>query len=314
MGPNTRLIMEEAQQRGINVSILADDHSIIELEHNGEIALFRGSLIEKTSGTFVIIASHKDASYKVLKHYGFNTPETIAVKSEDDAVEKARRMGYPVVIKPSSDHQGIGVTAHITSDQELRAAFQYAQKNKTRSKKILLQKHISGRDYRVLVIDYKVFAVAERVPAHVTGDGISTIEKLVAQKNKARKDLKDIPLDESAVETLKKQSFTIDSVPEKGSTVYLKSIANIATGGEVIECTDAMPDENRELFESVAKALHGNVVGIDVICEDITQPVNNQYTIIELNQNPDFYPFLSPTKGKPRNAAPEILRLVFPNI
>lgn len=314
MGPNTRLIVEEAQKKGVQTRVLADDHSIVELQHDGHTALIRGSLIEETGGTFVIIANNKDATYKVLSHYGFNTPKTVAVKSEEDAVQKAKEMGYPLVVKPSSDHQGIGVTAHITSDEELRQAFQYAHSHKTRSKKILLQEHVSGRDYRVLVIDYHVFAVAERVPAHVVGDGITTVKDLIQEKNLRRKDLKDIPLDESAQNTLAKQSFSLESVPKEGETVYIKSIANIATGGEVIECTDDMPPENRELFEKMAKTIHGNVAGIDVICDDITQPLEENYTVIEVNQNPDFYPFLSPTKGKPRNAAPEILKLVFPHI
>ncbi len=315
-GPSTQAIWDEAQRRHIPVRRIGQD-SLLQLGYGKYLRLIEASLPDTTSCTAVDLAKNKELTNFLLRENGIPVPEGHMVESEDTAVLQAEQLGYPVVIKPSNGNQGKGVMSNIDNENLLRKAYRIAYRY---TDKILVEKFIAGRDYRLLVVGDKVSAAAERKPPHVIGDGIHSIKELVAYENNNshrgvghERPLTKIKLDSVAKESLARSGITEDSVPPPGEIIYLRENGNLSTGGSALECLREIHPSNKALAVKAAKTIGLDIAGIDVVTDDISHPITCQNgAIIEVNAVPGLRMHLYPTEGLGKNVAADILNLLYP--
>ncbi|HEX2723878.1 MAG TPA: cyanophycin synthetase [Gemmatimonadaceae bacterium] len=316
LGPSTRAIFDEASRRGIPARRL-NSQSLLQLGLGKSLRRIQATVTDFTSSIAVEIAQDKDDTKRVLKNIGLPVPEGDTARTADGAVEIANEIGYPVIAKPLDASHGRGISPRLNSDDEVRAAFQEAIRYHHR---VLIEKFADGCDHRVLVIDGKVVAVAERRPAQVIGDGVHTIRELIAEGNRDprrgkghRNVLTLLPNDDRTVEFLAQTGLTVDSVPAKGETVCLRGTANLSTGGTAIDRTDEIHPDNVTACEMAAGVVGLDIAGIDIVTPDISVPLReNGAVIIEVNAGPGVRMHTHPTEGESRNVAAPILDMLFP--
>ncbi|GEM46950.1 hypothetical protein DC3_25850 [Deinococcus cellulosilyticus NBRC 106333 = KACC 11606] len=219
--------------------------------------------------------------------------------------------------KPLDGNHGRGITLHLMDTEAVTRAFELAKQH---GSAVILEQQFEGRDHRVLVVGGRLVAVAERVPAHVVGDGIHTIDQLIDQVNQDprrgeghEKTLTRIKKDDALLHLLEQNGLNLQSVPEQGKTVYLRDTANISTGGTAIDRTDEIHPENRLICERAARAVGLDIAGMDLVCPDVTQSIlETGGGIIEVNAGPGFRMHLHPSQGKARNVAKHVLDMLFP--
>jgi cyanophycin synthetase len=225
--------------------------------------------------------------------------------------------GYPIVIKPLDGNHGRGITINIMSWEQAEAAYDAA---KEVSREVIVERFYQGRDHRVLVINGKVVAVAERVPAHVVGDGSSTIKALIEQTNEDplrgeghENVLTKLEVDRTTWQLLEQQGYNLETVLPEGEIFYLRATANLSTGGIAVDRTDDMHPENIWLAQRVAKIIGLDIAGIDVVTPDISRPLREvDGVIVEVNAAPGFRMHVCPSRGIPRNVAEPVLSMLFP--
>src|SRR5690606_4561447 len=238
-------------------------------------------------------------------------------RSTEQAWEIAQEIGLPVVVKPEAGNQGKGVSVNLTSEDEIRGAYEIASQF---DRRVLVEKYIEGSDFRMLVVDGKLVAAARREPAHVVGDGQHTITELVELVNRdpRRREghsavLSRIRLDEAACLVLQQQNLTVDSIPEPNQIVRLRMNSNLSTGGTATDVTDEVHPQNVRLAELAAQILALDVAGIDIVCRDITRPISEQGgAVVEVNAAPGLRMHLAPTQGKPRDVGKPIIEMLYP--
>ncbi|MEN3046387.1 MAG: cyanophycin synthetase, partial [Candidatus Hydrothermales bacterium] len=317
LGPSTQAIVDEAIKRGIPVIRLWDEGNLVQLGYGKNSKRIWATTTEYTSNIAVEIACDKEITRKILRDCGIPTPKGLVVRSFEEAKEKVKEIGFPCVVKPVNGNHGKGVTVGVNNLRELKKAFKYAKKY---SNEIIIEELVSGKDYRILVINGKAVACAQRTPAHVIGDGKRTIRELIDEVNKDErrgigheKPLTKIKIDEMTMEILKKKKLTLDSVLPKGEILYLKTSANLSTGGEAEDVTDIAHPTNLNLAERVARIIGLDIAGIDFISEDITKPLfETNGKVVEVNAAPGFRMHVYPSKGKPRNVSSYVLDMLFP--
>ncbi len=317
-GPSTAAILEEAASRDIPY-IRLNSASLVQLGQGVHAQRIRATMTSKTSALAVDIAGDKDLTTTLLGAAGLPVPKHESVRTLEGALTAAHRIGFPVVIKPLDGNHGRGVCLNLMSDADVEKAFEIAQ-GESRRGTLVVESFITGRDYRCLIIGGKMQAIAERVPAHVTGDGQHTVAELVEITNADprrgvghEKVLTKIKIDDNAVEILTNQGHTLDSVPAEGTMVKLALTGNMSTGGISIDRTwDAHPD-NVEIAEEAARIVGLDVAGIDFLCPDITFPVRETGgAICEVNAAPGFRMHTHPTIGEPQFIAKPVVDLLFP--
>ncbi len=317
-GPSTQALIDEAVSRDIPWMRL-NSASLVQLGQGCYAQRIRATMTSKTSALGVDIASDKDITNKLLSAAGLPVPKSDSVRTLRGALQVANRIGYPVVVKPLDGNHGRGVVLNVTNDVQLEAAYDVA-KAESRGGYLQIESYISGIDYRFLVVGGRIAAVAERVPAHVIGDGRRTVDELVEATNADprrgvghEKVLTRITVDDAAVALVAGQGLGMDSVPDKGQTVKLALTANMSTGGISIDRTiDAHPD-NIEIAEEAARVVGLDVAGIDFIAPDITAPVREiGGAICEVNAAPGFRMHTHPTVGEPQYIAKPVIDLLFP--
>merc|ERR1712137_453713 len=238
------------------------------------------------------------------------------------AKKAAEIVGFPCVVKPEAESSGRGVSCNITSEVELEEATKLAYFHAVKSPGLIVQEHIEGDDFRILVVDYKVVAVSKRVPAHVYGDGSHSIIQLIELENAnpLRKEghtspLTCITVDTEVIRVLLSQGLTLNSVPRPGQMVLLRDKANLSTGGVSVDLTDSTPEVNKALMEKLCRSIQMNLCGVDVRCRSITEPWSereNPFKIIELNSRPGCRMHQFPSTGKSRNVVAKVIRAMFP--
>lgn len=317
-GPSTAAILEEAISRDIPF-IRLNSASFVQLGQGVYAQRIRATMTSKTGALAVDIASDKDMTIRLLGSAGLPVPKQETFRTEAGAVEGARRIGFPVVVKPLDGNHGRGVGLNLMSDDEVRAAFAIA-KEESRGGYVIVESFITGKDYRCLIVGGRMRAIAERVPAHVIGDGQHTVDELVAITNADprrgvghEKVLTRIKTDAAAIELVREQGFAMTDVPPKDQMIKLALTGNMSTGGISVDRTfDAHPD-NVEIAEEAARMIGLDVAGIDFICPDITQPVRETGgAICEVNAAPGFRMHTHPTVGEPQFIAKPVVDLLFP--
>jgi cyanophycin synthetase len=315
-GPSTAAIVKEAKTRGIPVNEI-DDSGIIRLGYGKYQKYLSSTIVENTSCIAVDMACDKSLTKFLLSEEGIPIPSGNSCLTEDDAVKLGNQLGYPLVMKPKHGNHGKYVFIGIEDEQSLREVF---RKIISFDKQVIIEKLISGKDYRFLIVDGKLVAAAERIKAHVIGDGINTVEKLIEITNEDElrgenheKPLTKIIIDDDTLRLLKQQEVQLSSVPLKNQKIWLKGTANLSTGGIAIDCTDSVHPQNIEFAVKAANCLGLHIAGVDIVVPDISKPMNDGFgAIVEVNAAPGLRMHISPSEGKSRDVASPILDMLYP--
>lgn len=316
LGPSTKSIVDEAVKRGIPF-IKPATSSTIQLGYGVNQMKFRATMGCKTSAIAVDLASDKDATKLLLKNSMIPVADGGVCTDEAGLKSIIERTGYPIVIKPLKGNQGKGATIRITDWQEAVQALKVAQQF---GRYILVEKHITGNDFRILVIDNKFVAAAKRVPAQVIGNGSSSVEELINEVNSDPKrgdghqnTLTKIKIDQDTNNILQKRGLSLNSVPKNGVVVQLKSTANLSTGGTAIDVTDDVHPQNIFMAERLSKIVNLDICGIDIMAPTLEEPLQDiGGVVLEVNAAPGFRMHLDPSEGQPRNVAKAVVDMLFP--
>jgi cyanophycin synthetase len=316
LGPSTGSIVEEAVSRDIPW-IRLGTNSLVQLGYGVNQMRFQATITCKTSNIAVDIACDKEETKRMLELASIPVAKGSICVDEEDLEHTIRKIGYPIVIKPLDGNHGKGASINVNDWEKAVEGLHHAKKY---SRRVIVEKFITGYDFRVLVIDNKLVAAAKREPAHVIGDGVNSIEKLIEITNQDPKRgyghenvLTEITIDRDTTDLLVKKGMTIESIPQKGEVVYLKSTANLSTGGTSTDVTDLMHPENIFLAERIARVIGLDICGIDIMAENLTEPLRqNGGVILEVNAAPGFRMHLAPSQGLPRNVAAPVIDMLYP--
>jgi cyanophycin synthetase len=317
-GPSTQAILDEAALRDIP-SIRLNDQSLVQLGHGIHQQRIRATMTSQTGSLGVDIAGDKKLTNRLLAATGVPVPRSEVVRSEDAAAAAAARIGFPVAIKPLDGNHGRGVMLNLADEAAVRDAYGAAHAQ-SRTGALVVETYLTGNDYRCLVIGGVLRAVAQRVPAHVEGDGKHTLVQLVEMTNTDprrgighEKVLTRIKVDEESVSYVREQGFELVDVPPRGQRVYLRRTGNMSTGGISIDRTEEAHPDNVEIAELAAQVVGLDIAGIDLVCPDIGQPVRETGGgIVEVNAAPGFRMHTHPTEGEAQYVAKPVIDLLFP--
>jgi cyanophycin synthetase len=316
LGPSTGAIVEEALRRGIPY-IRLNKQSLVQLGYGVHQKRIRATIASTTSNIAVDIACDKEETKMLLEAAEIPVPRGTTVRTLEGLQDAVRRFGYPLVIKPVDGNHGKGNTTNINTWEQAVKAFEAAkQYNRT----LIVERFITGYDFRALVINYKFICAALRTPASVVGDGEHTIQWLIDETNKDprrgyghEKVLTQIKVDDFTWKMLNELGYTLETVPAQGERVLLKPTANLSTGGTSTDVTDEVHPANIFLFERIAKIIGLDICGIDIMAHDLRSPVtDNGGAILEVNAAPGFRMHTDPADGLPRNVAEPVVDMLFP--
>ena len=316
LGPSTGSIVEEAAKRGIPF-IRLNKSSLVQLGYGVHQKRIRATIASTTSNIAVDIACDKEETKALLEAAEIPVPSGTVVRTEAGLEEAVEKFGYPLVIKPIDGNHGKGNTTNITTWEQALTAFGAAQKYGRSS---IVEKFITGYDFRILVINYKFVCAALRTPASVIGDGSSTIQQLIDITNTDprrgyghEKVLTQITIDQFTQKMLDEKNYTLDTIPPKGELVMVKPTANLSTGGTSNDVTDQVHPANIFMCERIAKIIGLDICGIDIMANDLRTPVNeNGGAILEVNAAPGFRMHIDPSEGLARNVAEPVVDMLFP--
>ena len=316
LGPSTGSIVEEAVNRDIPW-IRLGTNSLVQLGYGINQMRFQATITCKTSSIAVDIACNKEQTKKMLEAASIPVANGGICVDEEDLEEVIQKIGYPIVIKPLDGNHGKGASINIKNKKDAIEGLAYAKKY---SHRVIVEKFITGFDFRVLIIDNKLVAAAKREPAHIKGDGVRSIQELIEETNKDPRRgyghenvLTQIDVDRDTTDLLEKLNYTLDTIPKKNEVVYLKSTANLSTGGTSIDVTDMMHPENIFLCERISRVIGLDVCGVDIMAKNLTQPLKeNGGCILEVNAAPGFRMHLAPSEGLPRNVAAPVIDMLYP--
>jgi len=316
LGPSTMALVRAAEERRIPW-IRINDQSLIQFGHGRFQQRIQATITSRTSHIAVELASDKEETNRILAQLGLPVPRQRLVQGADDAVAAAERIGYPVVVKPYNANHGRGISIHLATEEQVRTAFEVAREH---SRSVIIESFIAGDDHRMLVVNGELVAVSKRVPGHVVGDGVHTIEQLVDEVNSDprrgighEKVLTRLVFDHQAETLLAKKGYTRDTVPADGERVFLRSTGNLSTGGTATDVTDIVHPDNVEMAERAVKAIGLDVGGVDFLTTDITESYKEiGGAICEINAAPGYRMHMAPSEGRPRDVAGPTLDMLFP--
>ena len=315
-GPSTGSIIDEAVARDIPF-IRLNGESLVQLGYGKNQVRFRATMTDKTSSIAVDLASNKDETKRMLQDAAIPVAKGMCISQEVEIEEVISKVGFPLVFKPLDGNHGKGASINVKTLPEALAAFEHAKKY---SRKIIVEKFITGYDFRILVINNRFIAAALREPAHVIGDGISTIKQLIDTENKDPRRgyghenvLTEISIDRETLEQLAKSNYTLDTILKKEEQCYLKGTANLSTGGTSTDITDIVHPHNIFICERISRVIGLDICGIDIMATNLTEPLEiTGGVVLEVNAAPGFRMHLAPAKGLPRNVAAPVLDMLYP--
>lgn len=316
LGPSTGCIVEEAAKRGIPY-IRLNKQSLVQLGYGVNQKRIRATIASTTSNIAVDIACDKEETKMLLEAAEIPVPRGTVVRTEAGLDEAIEKFGYPLVIKPIDGNHGKGNTTNIINKEQALKAFAAA---KEYSRSVIVERFITGFDFRCLVINNKFICAALRTPASVVGDGEHNIQWLIDETNKDprrgfghEKVLTQITIDQFTQKMLDDIGYTLETVPAKDERVMLKPTANLSTGGTSTDVTDEVHPANIFMFERIAKIIGLDICGIDVMVSDLRKPIaENGGAILEVNAAPGFRMHIDPSEGLPRNVAEPVVDMLFP--
>src|SRR5436190_8189761 len=316
LGPSTGCIVDEAAKRGIPF-IRLNKQSLVQLGYGVNQKRIRATIASTTGNIAVDIACDKEETKQLLEAAEIPVPRGTVIRTEEGLKEAIEKYGYPLVIKPIDGNHGKGNTTNITTWEQAVKALEAA---KVYGRNVIIEKFITGFDFRCLVINYKFICAALRTPASVVGDGKHDIKWLIEEINKDprrgyghEKVLTQITIDQFTQKMLDDANITLETIPAKGERVLLKPTANLSTGGTSTDVTDEVHPANIFMFERIARIIGLDICGIDIMVKDLRSQINeNGGAILEVNAAPGFRMHIDPSEGIPRNAAEPVVDMLFP--
>src|SRR6188474_1001897 len=316
LGPSTASLVRAAQARKIPWLRL-NDQSLVQLGHGKYQQRIQATVSGRTPHIAVELASDKEETNKILASLGLPVPRQESVQNESQAVRAARRIGYPVVTKPYNGNHGRGISIRLTTDAEVAHGFNVAREH---SRSVIVESFLEGDDHRLLVVNGELVAATRRTPGHVVGDGEHTIVQLIEIVNQDprrgvghEKVLTRLELDAQAEKMLERAGLTAQSVPERGRVVYLRSTANLSTGGTATDVTDIIHPDNRDMAVRAIRAVGLDVGGVDFLSSNIAESYRTiGGGICECNAAPGFRMHVAPSEGTPRDVAGPVIDMLFP--
>ncbi|HQW44331.1 MAG: cyanophycin synthetase [Chitinophagaceae bacterium] len=316
LGPSTGCIVDEAAKRGIPY-IRLNKASLVQLGYGVNQKRIRATIASTTSNIAVDIACDKEETKMLLEAAEIPVPRGTVIRTEEGMDAAIAKYGYPLVIKPIDGNHGKGNTTNITNRQQAIKAFEAA---KAYSRSVIIERFLTGYDFRCLVINNKFICAALRTPASVVGDGIHNIQWLIDETNRDprrgfghEKVLTQITIDQFTQKMMDDAEITLDHIPSNGERVLLKPTANLSTGGTSTDVTDEVHPANIFMFERIARIIGLDICGIDVMATDLRTPVaENGGAILEVNAAPGFRMHIDPSEGLPRNVAEPVVDMLFP--
>ncbi|KRA76629.1 cyanophycin synthetase [Lysobacter sp. Root667] len=316
LGPSTASLVRAAEERGIPWLRL-NTQSLIQFGHGKYQQRIQATITGRTPHIAVELASDKEETNKILASLGLPVPRQELVTDASGAVRAARKLGGAVVTKPYNGNHGRGITINISAEDEIRAGFEAAREH---SRSVIVETYVGGDDHRLLVVNGELIAATRRTPGHVVGDGKRTIAELVEAVNQDprrgvghEKVLTRLELDAQAVLMMERVGYTAESVPADDEVVYLRSTANLSTGGTATDVTDIIHPDNRDMAVRAVRAIGLDVGGVDFISPNIAESYKNAGGgICEINAAPGFRMHVAPSEGTPRDAAGPVIDMLFP--
>src|ERR1051326_2790177 len=316
IGPTTGYILSEIKRREIPFRKF-NDGSLLTLGYGCRQKKIRTAITGSTSGLGMELAGDKEETKMLLAESHLPVPKGILVDSEEELIDRISEVKFPLVIKPLDGNHGRGVTTDINSLEGAIFGYHIAKKI---SRTVIVEEFIKGEDHRFLVVDHKLVAVTKRIPAHITGDGHSTIGQLIDQANRdpQRGDgdefvLALIKVDDITKKILADKQLSLDDVLPTGRKLVLKDTANISMGGIAEDVTDTVHPDNVFLAERISKIFGLDICGIDIMTTSVSKPITRETgAIIEVNAGPGLRMHSNPQKGKERDVAGAILNMLFP--
>ncbi len=317
-GPSTGSLVKAADERDIPW-IRLNDYSLVQFGHGKYQQRIQATITSETRHIAVEISCDKEDTHNLLNDLGLPVPQQRMVYNKKAAVRAARAIGHPVVLKPLDANHGRGVSINLTEDNQIETAFDEAREHGN-GRSILVESFVTGFDHRMLVVNNELVAVAKRVPGHVKGDGKSTIEQLIDEVNSDprrgighEKVLTNLELDAQAKRLMEEADVTTETVLPVDEILYLRSTANLSTGGTAIDMTDSVHPDNRDMAERAIKAVGLDVGGVDFLIDDITKSYKDiGGAIVEVNAAPGFRMHVAPSKGTPRDVSGKVIDMLFP--
>ena len=317
-GPSTASLVAAAEQRDIPWLRL-NNYSLVQFGHGKYQQRIQATITSETKHIAVEISCDKEDTHNLLNDLGLPVPQQLMIYSERQAIRAAKRIGYPVVLKPLNANHGRGVSINLTTDEQVELAFAEAQKHGT-SRAVLVESYLTGYDHRMLVVNNELVAVAKRVPGHVVGNGKDSIEKLIEIVNLDprrgvghEKVLTRLELDTQAERLMEEGGVNKDTVLEDGQVFFLRSTANLSTGGTAIDVTDIVHPDNRDMAIRAIRAIGLDIGGVDFLTDDISRSYKEiGGGICECNAAPGFRMHVAPSEGQPRDVAGKVMDMLFP--
>ncbi len=317
LGPSTKALVKEAEKRAIPYTKIPNSSLIIFGQGTNQKKMW-ATVSSQTSSIGVEIACDKELTKNILDSNFIPVPQGKTIRTLEELEKTLMSFKFPLVIKPFNGNHGRGVLTNINTKEKAILGFELAKKI---SNKVLIEEFIPGDDYRFLVVNYKVVAVAKRTPAMIKGNGIHTIQQLIDQVNEDPQRgvgheniLTAINIDEETRAILIENNLTLDSILPSNQILYLKSTANLSAGGTATDVTDLVHQDNIKLAEQVARLINLDICGIDIVAEYIHQAIQkNNGAIIEVNAGPGLRMHLQPTAGLARNVAAPIMEMLYPS-
>ena len=317
LGPSTGSIIEEAESRGIPW-IRLNKYSLCQLGYGANQKRIQATVTSETSSIGVELACDKEDTKHLLEQAEVEVPKGEIISKESSLKAACDYVGYPLVIKPIDGNHGRGITVDINTYEEALEGYHEA---KAISRRVIVEKYITGEDFRLLVINHVLVAAAKRTPAHVIGNGKNTIVELVEEVNKDprrgyghEKELTAITINSLTKTIIADAGYTKDSVLPDGERLILKDTANLSTGGTAEDVTDRVHPANVSMAERISKIIDLDICGIDIMASAISKPLSETGgAVLEVNAGPGFRMHLAPTTGLPRNVAAPVVDKLFPN-
>ena len=317
LGPSTASIVEAAtaKDRRIPAIRLLADGNLVQLGYGKLSRRIWTAETDETSAIAETISRDKDLTKSILQACGVPIPEGRLVNSPADAWEAAEEIGVPVVVKPHDGNHGRGVFTNLMSREEVEAAYPAALNE---GSGVIVERYIRGSEHRLLVVGDKLIAAARGETVSVVADGKSTLNELVdlqVNSDPRRGAAEEFPLDvvildkhPVALLEIRRQGFEPESIPPEGREILI-----IRTGNHTCDVTDLVHPETAETATLAARVVGLDIAGVDLVCEDISQPLAGQRgAIVEVNAGPGLLMHLKPENGEPRPVGRAIVDHLFP--
>ncbi|NIM43255.1 MAG: N-acetylglutaminylglutamine synthetase [Hydrogenophaga sp.] len=303
LNPYARIIVDEAQRRGIRVEVIDAEHGYFRLTHGGRGVTCRESLSELTSAVAMSRCADKRVTARLLQRAGLAVPAQVTA-GEREANEAFLRQHGAIVVKPVDSEQGKGIAVNLTAIDEVETAIEHAAQF---GGGVLLEQFCEGQDLRIVVINHQVVAAAVRQPATVVGDGQSTIAELIDKQSRRRAAATGgesrIPVDGETKRCLAGQGRKLSDVLPFGESLPVRRTANLHTGGTIHDVTDRLHPALKAAAEQASRVLDIPVTGLDFLVPSVEGP---DYVIIEANERPGL------ANHEPQPTAQRFVDLLFP--